>query len=200
MNYRAARLSKRQRAMLDFAVKLTAAALERGGSRPRAAAARRILRARHLGHCGGRRLLQHVEPRGFGDRHAAEHGLSRPGAVEPRDHATPHRARDMRDLRTCWMLAGVCCSCAVIRACFAVAPHAPRRAWRRSPAHRRHPAGAGGHRAQRHGGGAGDAAPPASASTSSTAAATRSMPRSRSASRSPSPIRAPAISAAAASW
>ena len=43
-------------------------------------------------------------------------------------------------------------------------------------------------------------APPASASTSSSAAATRSTPRWRSASRWRSPIRAPAISAAAASW
>ena len=83
MNYRVARLSKRQRAMLDFAVKLTAAALERRGRRPRAAAPRRFFRPRHLGYFGGRRLLQHVEPRGIGDRHAAEHRLSRPGAVEP---------------------------------------------------------------------------------------------------------------------
>ncbi len=81
MNYRAARLSKRQRAMLDFAVKLTAAAGQRRGSRPRAAAPRRLLRPRHLGHCGGGRLLQHVEPRRLGHRHAAEHGLSRPGAL-----------------------------------------------------------------------------------------------------------------------
>ena len=44
------------------------------------------------------------------------------------------------------------------------------------------------------------ATPPASASKFSTAAATRSMPRSRSALRWRSPIRAPAISAAAASW
>ena len=55
--------TRRQRAMLDFAVKLTTEswaieeedrdALRRAGfSRPR-----------HLGHRGGRRLLQHVEPR-----------------------------------------------------------------------------------------------------------------------------------------
>ena len=81
MNYRVARLNKRQRAMLDFAVKLTASPAERRGSRPRAAAPRRILRPRHLGHFGGRRLLQHVEPRRFGHRHAAEHGLSRAGAL-----------------------------------------------------------------------------------------------------------------------
>ena len=84
MNYRAARLNKRQRAMLDFAVKLTAAAVERGGRRPRAAAPRRLYRPRHLGHFRGRRLLQHVEPRGLRHRHAAEHGLSRAGAVKLR--------------------------------------------------------------------------------------------------------------------
>jgi AhpD family alkylhydroperoxidase len=42
-------------------------ALERRGRGPRAAAARRIYRPRHLGHLGGRRLLQHVEPRRISD-------------------------------------------------------------------------------------------------------------------------------------
>ena len=80
MNYRAARLAKRQRAMLDFAVKLTDRAVGGRGGRPRAAAPRRLHRSRHLGHRGGRGLLQHVEPRRLGDRHAAERGLSRAGA------------------------------------------------------------------------------------------------------------------------
>ena len=77
MNYRAARLSKRERAMLDFAVKLTAEPwlveeADRG-------ALRRVgfCRPRYLGHRRGRRLLQHVEPRRFRDRHAAEQRLSR---------------------------------------------------------------------------------------------------------------------------
>ena len=44
MNYRVARLSKRQRAMLDFAVKLTVSPWSGGGGRPRAAAPCRIFR------------------------------------------------------------------------------------------------------------------------------------------------------------
>ena len=42
MNYRVARLNKRQRAMLDFAVKLTASPWSVEEGRPGAAAARRI--------------------------------------------------------------------------------------------------------------------------------------------------------------
>ena len=81
MNYRAARLSPRERAMLDFAVKLSAepwrveeedrAALRRG----------RLHRSRHLGHRRGRRLLQHVQPDCVRDRHAAEQRLSRASKV-----------------------------------------------------------------------------------------------------------------------
>ena len=64
MNYRAARLSKRQRAMLDFAVKLTAEpwAIEEPTARRCASAG--LQRARHLGHRRGRGLLQHDQPRG----------------------------------------------------------------------------------------------------------------------------------------
>ena len=54
MNYRAARLTKRQRAMLDFAVKLTAepwAVEEEDRERLRRAG---FTRPRHLGHRGGR--------------------------------------------------------------------------------------------------------------------------------------------------
>ena len=94
MNYRAARLNKRQRAMLDFAVKLTDVARKRRGRRPRAAAPRRIYRPRHLGHFRHRRLLQHVEPRRLRHRHAAEHGLSRASALAltaPRARIRPIR-------------------------------------------------------------------------------------------------------------
>ena len=77
MNYRAARLTKRQRAMLDFAVKLTAEPWAIEEADRERAAPRRLFRPRHLGHLGGRRLLQHVEPRRVGHRHAAERGLSR---------------------------------------------------------------------------------------------------------------------------
>ena len=81
MNYRAARLNKRQRAMLDFAVKLTAEPAEVEEADREQLRARRLLRPRHLGHRGGRRLLQHVEPRGGRHRHAAECRLSRADAV-----------------------------------------------------------------------------------------------------------------------
>jgi uncharacterized peroxidase-related enzyme len=65
MNYRVARLSKRQRAMLDFAVKLTASPWN-----VEDADRERLRRLRH--------------------RHAAEHGLSRASKVKPlRRHARP---------------------------------------------------------------------------------------------------------------
>ncbi len=81
MNYRAARLDQRQRAMLDFAVKLTQAAMGGGGRRSRAPAPRRLQRSRHLGHRLGRRLLQHDQPARLRDRHAAEQRLSRASAL-----------------------------------------------------------------------------------------------------------------------
>ena len=81
MNYRAARLSKRERAMLDFAVKLTAEPwLIEEEDRARLAP-RRLYRPRYLGYRRGRRLLQHVEPRRIRDRHAAEQRLSSAGAL-----------------------------------------------------------------------------------------------------------------------
>ena len=81
MNYRAARLDKRQRAMLDFAVKLTTQPWEVEEGGPRAAAPRRLHRPRHLGHRLGRRLLQHDQPDRLRDRHAAQQRLSRAGAI-----------------------------------------------------------------------------------------------------------------------
>ncbi len=87
MNYRAAKLTRKQRAMLDFAVKITSRVLGDRGRGPRGAAPRGIFRSRHLGHRGGRGLLQHVEPRRERDRHAAERGLSWAGAVAPRSDA-----------------------------------------------------------------------------------------------------------------
>ena len=81
MNYRAARLSPRERAMLDFAVKLTAEPWLVEEERSRSAAPRRLHRPRHLGHRRSRRLLQHVEPRGVRHRYAAEQRLSWPGQM-----------------------------------------------------------------------------------------------------------------------
>ncbi len=51
------------------------------GSRPRTAAAGRIHRARHLGHRGGRGVLQHVESRRLGDRYAPQFRLPSPSPV-----------------------------------------------------------------------------------------------------------------------
>ena len=81
MNYRAARLSKREQAMLDFAVKLTAEPWLIERRRPRGPAPHRLQRPRYLGHRCRRRLFQHVEPRGVGDRHAAQQRLSPAGAL-----------------------------------------------------------------------------------------------------------------------
>ncbi len=81
MNYRAARLTKRQRAMLDFAVKLTAEpwAVE---DAEREALRRAGFSERDIWDiCGGCGLLQHVEPGRERNRHAAEHRLSHPGAL-----------------------------------------------------------------------------------------------------------------------
>jgi uncharacterized peroxidase-related enzyme len=79
MNHRAARLSRRERAMLDFAVKLTA--------EPWRITPRRICRPRHLGHRRGHGLLQHVEPGRFRHRHAAEQRLS--WSVEVNEISSP---------------------------------------------------------------------------------------------------------------
>ena len=80
MNYRAAKLTKNQRAMLDFAVKITDEPWAIEEEDRERAAPRRLYRSRHLGHRGGGGLLQHVEPRRARDRHAAErvyHGQGR---------------------------------------------------------------------------------------------------------------------------
>ena len=66
MNFRAAELSPKQTAMLEFAVKLTEAAGKDRRGRPGRAASGRLFRPRHLGHRLDRRLLQHVEPGGGG--------------------------------------------------------------------------------------------------------------------------------------
>ena len=82
MNYRAARLSKRQRAMLDFAVKLTAEpwAIEeddREALRKAGFADRDIW---DIAAVAG--FYNMTQPRRVGDRHAAEQRLSRAGAVK----------------------------------------------------------------------------------------------------------------------
>ncbi len=81
MNYRAARLSKRQRAMLDFAVKLTNTPWDVEDHDRDSLRARGLFRPGDLGYCRNCRVLQHVEPGRDRDRHAAEQRLSRDGAV-----------------------------------------------------------------------------------------------------------------------
>ena len=92
MNYRAARLDKRQRAMLDFAVKLTTQPWEieeEDRARLRRAG---FTRPRHLGYRLGRRLLQHDEPPRFRHRHAAQQQLSRTGEIDPNRTCSPDGA------------------------------------------------------------------------------------------------------------
>jgi uncharacterized peroxidase-related enzyme len=83
MNYRVARLNKRQRAMLDFAVKLTASpwSVEEGDRerlRRVGFSDRDIWDISAVGW-----FFQHVEPRGVRHRYASQRGLSRAGAITP---------------------------------------------------------------------------------------------------------------------
>ena len=80
MNYRAARLSKRQRAMLDFAVKLTAEpwAIEEDD---REALRRAGFTDRDIWDIAAvAGFYNMTQPRRVGHRHAAEHRLSCAGA------------------------------------------------------------------------------------------------------------------------
>jgi hypothetical protein len=79
MNYRVAQLSDRQRAMLDFAWKLTTAPGRDRGGRPRRAARRGARPGRDLRPCRRHRVLQHVQPFRHRVRHDAERGLPRDG-------------------------------------------------------------------------------------------------------------------------
>ncbi len=63
MNYRAAELSARHRAMLDFRGEADGGFASHEGRPRRRCAKAGVRRARHLGHQRGRRLLQHIEPR-----------------------------------------------------------------------------------------------------------------------------------------
>ncbi len=72
INYRKADITPRQKAMLDFALKVS---LFRPGDRRgglRHPARRRLQRRGHLGHRCRRRLLRAVEPHGQPDQHAAQ--------------------------------------------------------------------------------------------------------------------------------
>ena len=83
MNYRAARLRKRQRAMLDFAVKLTAEpwAIEEDDREALRKAGFTDRDIWDIAAVAG--FYNMTQPRGVGHRHAAEQRVSRAGAVEP---------------------------------------------------------------------------------------------------------------------
>ncbi len=74
-NHRKAEISPRQRAMLDFAIKLSTRGGEVDESRPRGAARAWLRRRGDLGHRRDHRLLQHEQPAGASDRHAAQRAL-----------------------------------------------------------------------------------------------------------------------------
>ena len=71
-NYRKADITPRQKAMLDFAVKVSRHAEEVGDADFDALRRARLLGRGHLGHRRHQRLFRLVEPHGQPDRHAAE--------------------------------------------------------------------------------------------------------------------------------
>ena len=81
MNYRAAKLTKKQRAMLDFAVKITVESSGDRGRGSRRTAPRGFLRSGYLRHRRSGGVFQYVEPGGERDRYAPERGLSWAGEV-----------------------------------------------------------------------------------------------------------------------
>jgi len=77
VNYRKADITPRQRAMLDFAMKVSTEA----GSRFRRGRLSWFFRRRRLGHRGDRRLLRAVEPYGQHHRDASERRVLYDGKV-----------------------------------------------------------------------------------------------------------------------
>ena len=82
-NYRAANLPSRQKAMLDFTVRLTEAPDKIEAQDRQSAARGGLQRSRYLGHRRGGRLLQHVKPPGGRRRPAAQRRLSLLGPRKP---------------------------------------------------------------------------------------------------------------------
>ena len=72
VNYRKADITPRQRAMLDFAMKVSRAAQEVSDADFAAARRPRLQRRRHLGHRRHRRVLRAVEPHGQCHGHARQ--------------------------------------------------------------------------------------------------------------------------------
>ena len=81
VNYRKADITPRQRAMLDFAMKVSAEAQQDFGSRFCRVASHGFQRRRHLGHRRDLGLLRAVEPDGQRHRHAPERRILPDGAA-----------------------------------------------------------------------------------------------------------------------
>ena len=81
VNYRKADITPRQRAMLDFAMKVSAEAQQDFGSGFRRGRRPRLFRRRHLGHRRDLGVLRAVEPDGERHRDAPERRILPDGAV-----------------------------------------------------------------------------------------------------------------------
>ena len=81
VNYRKADITPRQRAMLDFAFKITTASHLIDDSDYAALRAPRLQRRRHLGHRRHQRLLRPLQPPGQPERHAAQRRVLPDGAL-----------------------------------------------------------------------------------------------------------------------
>ena len=82
INYRKADITPRQRAMLDFAMKVALEAYVVGEKRFQGAARARFQRRRHLGYRRDRGILRALEPHGEPDRDAAERRVLQARAVK----------------------------------------------------------------------------------------------------------------------
>ena len=78
VNYRKADITDRQKAMLDFAVKVSAGAYRRGRTRPGHAEGARLHRRGRLGHRRHLGVLRHVQPNGQHYEHATQRRVLRP--------------------------------------------------------------------------------------------------------------------------
>ncbi len=88
VNYRKADITPRQRAMLDFAMKVCTDSADHRRSRLRGPARARLRRRGHLGHRRHQRLLRPEQPHGQPDRHAAERPVLPDGPRAAREEVT----------------------------------------------------------------------------------------------------------------
>ena len=80
VNYRKADITPRQKAMLDFAMKVALDSSDIDDADFAALRAARLQRRGRLGHRRDRRVLRAVQPHGQPDRHAAQRRVLRDGA------------------------------------------------------------------------------------------------------------------------